>query len=439
MAEKIKEKTKLNEAQLERKRIILQCLSKQMTTMEAALTMNLTQRAVQYNLARYARLGDTCFIHGNTGKKRDDSFFLERKRKVLDIFQNTIIDGKNPFERISYAYFAELLRDNYGIKCSESWIKKTLNSIGYKTPNKYKAKKEEIAHLFRPPKECFGELVQADGTPYDWFGDGHQYCIQGFVDDATGIPVGLYMTKHECLLGYIEATRNMAQDYGLPKQMYPDRASVFFVSNTKSKTEKRLTQYGKMMERLGIDMFPAYSPQAKGRIERFWKTLQGRLPIQFKLHGIKTIEAANEFLQKVYIPKYIKRFAKKPKSKISKFVKADMKEVNAVLKATFPAKTDRAGVFQLMGYRFFCPDLPDKKINICLNERDGLWVTPEKSSVKYSCKLIETDTTGRMPEVMQLLIERVFLKNAKPKFREVYIDIDQELLDHYAPPKKQSA
>ena len=75
MAEKIKEKTNLNEAQLERKRIILQCLSKQMTTMEAALTMNLTQRAVQYNLARYARLGDACFIHGNTGKKRDDKFW----------------------------------------------------------------------------------------------------------------------------------------------------------------------------------------------------------------------------------------------------------------------------------------------------------------------------------------------------------------------------
>ena len=435
-----KEKISLSEAQALRRSYILKCLAGEMGTMEAALTLNLTQRRIQQQVKDYHNRGDVIFIHGNTGKKRIHKKYEALRVRVLDIFFNTRIDGTNPFENISYAYFTEILEEEYGIKVSEDWVTKILNAVGYKSPNKHRTKKGEVAHLFRPPKEHFGELVQADGTPYDWFGDGHQYCIQGFVDDATGIPVGLYMTKHECLLGYIEATRFMAMDYGLPQQMYPDRASVFFVSNAQDKDEEHLTQYGKMMAKLGIDMFPAYSPQAKGRIERFWKTLQGRLPVQFKLHGIKTIEAANEFLRNIYIPKYIKRFAKKPKSKISQFVKADMREVNAVLKATFPGKTDKAGVFQLMGYRFFCPDLPDKKINICLTERDGLWVTPEKSTKKYSCKLIETDTTGRMPEVMQLLIERVFLKNAKPKFREVYIDIDQELLAKFnAPPKKRSA
>ncbi len=434
-----KEKLKLNEAQMERRKYVMKCLLGQMGTMEAALILNLTQRRIQQQINDYRSRGDIIFIHGNTGRKRLQEKYEEMKARVLDIFFNTRIDGVNPFENISYAYFTEILEEEHKIKASEGWVKKILKAAGYKSPNKYRAKKEEVAHLFRPPKEHFGELVQADGTPFDWFGDGHQYCIQGFVDDATGIPVGLYMTKHECLLGYIEATRFMAMDYGLPQQMYPDRASVFFVNNAKDKTEERLTQYGKMMAGLGIDMFPAYSPQAKGRIERFWKTLQGRLPIQFKLHGIKTIEAANEFLRNVYIPKYIKRFAKKPKSDTSNFVKADIREVNAVLKATFSGKTDRAGVFQLMGYRFFCPDLPDKKINICLNERDGLWVTPEKSNTKYSCKLIETDTTGRMPEVMQLLIERVFLKNAKPKFREVYIDIDQESLQALPHKKRRSA
>ena len=439
MAEKNKETAKLNEAQLERKRIILQCLSKQMTTMEAALTKNLTQSAVQYNLARYARLGDACFIHGNTGKKRDDSFFLERKRQVLDIFQNTKIDGKNPFERISYAYFAELLEESYGIKCSESWVKKTLNSVGYKTPNKYRAKKEEVAHLFRPPKEHIGELVQADGTPYDWLGDGHMYCIQGFIDDATGIPVGLYMTKHECLLGYMEAFRLMAKNYGIPMQLYPDRLSVFFVNNAKDASKEHLTQFGKMMEKFGVDMFPAYSPEAKGRIERFWRTIQGRLPIQFKLHGIKTIEEANKFLNEVYVPKYVKRFARKAKSDKSLFVKADMFEINSVLKATYTAKTDKGGVFSLMGYRFFTPDLPNQKIHICLNELDGLWVTPEKSNKRYEVTLVETDTTGSMPEVMQLLIERVFLKDAKAKYREVYFEVDQDKFSRFGKRKKQSA
>ena len=433
------ETVKLNESQTERKKYILKCIANEMTTLEAALTTGLTQRRVQQQINEYKTKGDTAFIHGNTGKKHNDDFFIERKQKVINIFLYTRIDGKNPFENISYAYFTEILNEEFGIKCSETWVKKVLNSIGYKSPNKYKAKKEEIAHLFRPPKEHIGELVQADGTPYDWFGDGHQYCIQGFVDDATGIPVGLYMTKHECLLGYMEVFRNMATDYGIPMQLYPDRASVFFVNNAKDKTEEHLTQFGKMMKKFGVDMFPAYSPQAKGRVERFWKTLQGRLPIQFKLHGIKTIEEANRFLNEVYIPKYIKRFARKAKEEESLFVKADIKEINSVLKATFPAKVDRGGVFSLMGYRFFTPDFPNQKINICMNEKDGLWITSENSNKRHEVKLVETDTTGTMPEVMQILIERVFLKNAKPKFREVYIDLDQEKLAEYGKPQKKTA
>ena len=433
------ETVKLNESQTERKKYILKCITQEMTTLEAALTTGLTQRRIQQQINEYKEKGDTAFIHGNTGKKHDNAMYIERKATVTALFQNTRIDGKNPFENISYAYFTEILAEEFGIKCSETWVKKILNAIGYKSPNKYRAKKEEVAHLFRPPKEHIGELVQADGTPYDWFGDGHQYCIQGFVDDATGIPAGLYMTKHECLLGYMEAFRNMASDYGIPMQLYPDRASVFFVNNAKDKTEEHLTQFGKMMRRFGVDMFPAYSPQAKGRIERFWKTIQGRLPIQFKLHGIKTIEEANRFLNEVYIPKYIKRFARKPKEEETFFIKADMAEINSVLKATFPAKVDRGGVFSFLGYRFFTPDFPNQKITVCINEKDGFWITGENSSKRHEVKLVETDTTGTMPEVMQILIERVFLKNAKPKFREVYIDIDQEKLTEYVKPQKKTA
>ena len=432
-------KIKLNEAQEERKKYILKCLAKEMTTLEAALTTGLTQRRIQQQICEYAEKGDVAFVHGNTGKKHNDEIYIERKKTILNIFQNTRIDGKNPFERISYAYFAEILEEEFGIKCSVNWVKKVLNAIGYKSPNKYRAKKEEVAHLFRPPKEHLGELVQADGTPYDWFGDGHTYCIQGFVDDATGIPVGLYMTKNECLLGYIEAVRYMAQDYGLPQQMYPDRAGVFFVNNAKDKTAENLTQFGGMMDRLGVDMFPAYTPQAKGRIERFWKTLQGRLPVQFKLHGIKTVEEANRFLREVYIPKYIKRFARKPKEDASLFVKADMKEVNAILKATYTAKSDRGGVFSFMGYRFFTPDLPNQKICVCMNELDGFWVTPEKTDTRYEVQLVETDTSGSMPEVTKLLIERVFLANAKPKFREVYMEIDYDKLARYGKARKKPA
>ena len=137
-------KIKLNESQLERKKYILKCLSQEMTTLEASINLNITQRAVQQNICRFNKIGDKAFIHGNTGKKKETEYFIKRKQKVLDIFLNTRIDGINPFENISYAYFTELLNEDYKIKCSESWVKKVLKSIGYKSPNKYKSKKETL-------------------------------------------------------------------------------------------------------------------------------------------------------------------------------------------------------------------------------------------------------------------------------------------------------
>ena len=152
-----------------------------------------------------------------------------------------------------------------------------------------------------------------------------------------------------------------------------------------------------------------------------------------KLKGIDTVEKANEFLRDEFLDLYQKWFPVEPKSKETKFVKADINEVNSILKATFPGHIDKSGVFLLKGYKFFCPEITNQKILIHLNEKEGLWITDIKKSKKYSVKLVETDTTGLMPEVMKDLIDRTFLKNAKPKFREVYIDIDEIILSQVKP------
>lgn len=426
----------LTQAQVCKKKIILDCINGKIKTIEAALQMGVTQRCVQKRIARFKAKGDKAFINGHTGVRRINPEREVLRKRIEDIFLNTKVDGENPFEKISYMYFQEVLEEDFYIKASVSWVKKILNGVGYKTYKNYRKNKKGEVHLFRPRKEHEGELIQADGTPYDWFGNGHMYCIQGFLDDATGIPTGLYMTKNECLLGYVEAFREMSLNYGIPYQLYPDKASVFFINRKQKEDEtKKLTQFGKMMVKLGVDMFPAHTPEAKGRIERFWQTLQGQLPIQLKLHNIKTVENANRFLKNVYIPRYIKRHAKKAKSTESMFIKADMKEINSILKATVLAKTDKGGVFSLQGYRFFCPDLPNQKIKICLSEKDGFWVTPEKTDKRYEVTLVETDTSGTMPEVTKLLIEKTFLQNAKPLFKEVYFDIDQEVMAAYSKSK----
>lgn len=427
----------LNDVQKLRKKLILSILNKQKTTREAAFETGLTIRAIEIWVKRFKLLGDKSLIHGNKGKTKENPAKELLKKEILNIFLHTEVNGVNPFTDITYTYFTEILEEDYKIKVSVTFVKDILKKIGYKSPIKHSCRNQKV-FLMRERKEHTGELVQADGTPYDWFKNGHNYCIQGFVDDATGYPAGLYMTVNECMLGYVEAFRNMAEEHGIPEQLYPDKAGVFFVNQKTKDDEKHLTQFGLMMENLGVEMFPAHSPQAKGRIERFWQTIQHRLPNLFLLRGIGTIDQANEFLRKEFPKIYRRWFPVNPKSNETKFVKADMNEVNSILKATFPGHIDRYGVFSLKGYKFFCPELTDTKILIHLNEKEGLWITETKSSVRHSVKLVETDTTGSMPEVMKVLIDKVFLKNAKPKFREVYIDIDDIVLSQFKSKKKSA-
>ena len=118
--------------------------------------------------------------------------------------------------------------------------------------------------------------------------------------------LGLYMCKNECLLGYLEVLRQTLENYGIPISLYPDKYSVFFppkkvddhitVEEQLNGREKGVTQFGRIVEELGIDMFPASSPQAKGRIERLWETLQSRLVTEFRINKITNVDEANKFL-----------------------------------------------------------------------------------------------------------------------------------------------
>ena len=148
------------------------------------------------------------------------------------------------------------------------------DTLGENANNTTVAKNKKDLEISR--KDYEGELVQADGTPFEWFGDGNRYSLHGFIDDATGKITGLYMCKNECLLGYLEVLRQTLENYGIPISLYPDKYSVFFppkkvndhitLEEQLNGREKGITQFGRIVEELGIEMFPASSPQAKGRI-----------------------------------------------------------------------------------------------------------------------------------------------------------------------------
>ena len=223
----------------------------------------------------------------------------------------------------------------------------------------------------------------------------------------------------------------MFLNYGVPKALYSDRTRLLFKdvkeaskSGNIVKVEKPDTQLRKIVQEFGVDVIPASSPQAKGRVERLWRTVQDRLSVQFRLHNVHTVEDANKFLVDVFIPKFNRRFGHLPKSGDSAFVPASEKQVCSLLRTSFLGSTDNSGVVSLKGYRFYVPGFIRRKVLLCLSEKEGIWaeVPGDRNFVRYPVRLCETDTTGSLPEVYKLLVEKVFLQNAKPRFREVYYE-----------------
>ena len=290
---------RFTEMDIEKLIIIQSVIDGKRTGKEAAKKLELSERQVW-------RLVNKVRIYGNIGIKHGNSF-INRPRLLTLEFKKKIVDLKlsDDYYDTNFTHFHELLKERENIKLSYTSLYKILSEAGIKSKKKHKDRK---THRQRKRKSHEGDLVQADATPFDWFQDGNKASIHGFIDDATGKVLGAYMCEHECLLGYLEVLRQMLEDYGIPKCLYPDKFSVFFPATKQKLTieeqlqgkAKPTTQFKRIIDVLGIDMFPASTSQAKGRIERLWNTFQDRLVTEFKLENIKTIDDANSFLSQVY-------------------------------------------------------------------------------------------------------------------------------------------
>ncbi|MEE0865953.1 MAG: ISNCY family transposase [Clostridia bacterium] len=290
-------------------------------------------------------------------------------------------------------------------------------------------------HHRRKRKECEGMMLQADGTPFDWFGSGEKYSLHGFIDDATGKVTGLYMCKNKCLLGYLEVLRQTLENYGIPISLYPDKYSVFFppkkvndhitIEEQLNGREKGITQFGRIVEDLGITMFAASSPQAKGRIERLWETLQSRLVTEFRINKITSIEQANKFLI-TYIVKYNSQFAIKPQNKQNMFLKLPKRyNLDELLCVRFERTIDNAGVFSINNSKFQIMDksLPPKtKVQVYLSKKIGMRVKSKNKIYDVQpLEVISKDIIDNnsldlhlwLPDVVVDLINEYYLKDAK--------------------------
>jgi transposase len=283
----------------------------------AAELLGVGSRQVRRLRARFREEGFETVIHGNVGRipaNRTDPALLER---VLGLASP---EGK--YHDLNVCHLQELLGRNEQIAIGRSTLDRLLKQAGLRQKGKRSSPVHRRRRLRRPAE---GMLLQIDGSPFDWLdGRGPESALIGAIDDATGKIVFLLFRPTEDQIGYLLLLRTVAASCGLPMSLNHDRHTILRSPKQPTLEEELaghspMSQIQRVMAELGIESIPAYSPQAKGRIERLWGTLQDRLTKELRLAGIANLEEANAFLPG-FMERYNARFAKVPQDPNSAWV-----------------------------------------------------------------------------------------------------------------------
>ena len=307
--------------ELTRYEIIQRLIRKEINGTEASKQMGLTIRQVKNIKAKVKKYGHQGVIHGNRGKSSNRKISDEKIDKIEKIIRKKYYD-------FGPLFASEKLEKNHQIKVSKETLRQLM--IGWKLWKPKPRKKNKEYRSWRPRKEQYGEMEQFDGSYHKWFEDrGSECCLLASIDDATGRLTGLKFVKDEGVKPVFAFWKEYLQKHGKPLKIYVDRYSTY-KQNQKSVLDnpQSLTQFQRAMARdLEIEIIYAHSPQAKGRIERLFKTLQDRLIKELRLAGISTIEAANKFIEEVFIPQFIEKFAVVPQKRGNLHRKLNEREV----------------------------------------------------------------------------------------------------------------
>ena len=326
--------------------------------------------------------GPVATVHGNRNRKPVNTTEGNVKDLVVEL-------KTKKYTGTNFSHFAELLKEREGIDISQPTAHRILRGAGIASPRK---KKKIRAHRYRKRKDCPGMLVQLDASPYPWLG-GEDLNLHGAIDDASSTVVGLYLCKEETLEGYFEVARQMINNPGIPISTYSDKHTIFFSPKDKLTIEDQLegktepyTQFSDAMSVLGINMIPAGSAQAKGRIERLWGTLQDRLVQEFILNGIKDTKSANKFMLS-YIKKFNGRFSVVPKGEPVYRELGKSINIDHILCRKIQRKLDGGSAFSFGGkyYQLLsggkpAATIPRSRVSVLISTRIGI-------KAKYSGKV----------------------------------------------------
>jgi transposase len=278
---------------------------KRLTQKEAAGMLDLSVRQVKRLYRAYKAQGAKGLVSARRGKPSNHRLDEQVEQQVLDLL-------KAKYKDFGPTLAHEKLTEEHGIKISRESVRKLM--IVEKLWKSKRAKTPAV-HQMRERRACRGELVQADGSDHAWFEERGPKCtLLVYIDDATGELGELWFVPDETTFAYFETTRHYIERFGKPVALYTDKHGIFRVNQPRpSGTTSGLTQFGRAMQELEIQIICANSPQAKGRIERANQTLQDRLVKELRLRGISDIDTANAYLPE-FREDYNRRFAVLPRS-----------------------------------------------------------------------------------------------------------------------------
>jgi hypothetical protein len=268
----------------------------EITLVRAAQWLNLSERQARRIHKRFLAEKDAGLVHRSRGRPSNRRLDDAKRQKIVERHQARYAD-------FGPTHASEKLAED-DLAVSADTLTRLLKVAGVWTPlrrgRKHRSRRER--------RECFGEMVQMDGSPHDWFeGRGPRCVLMVLVDDATSRTHAKFF-KEETTVAAFESFGEWVELHGVPRSVYVDRDSIYRSDRPATVEEELagevpLTQFGRAMQELGVTLIKAHSPQAKGRVERKNRTMQDRLVKEMRLAGISTMEAANAFLKADFLPK----------------------------------------------------------------------------------------------------------------------------------------
>ena len=309
--------------------VILRAVAKKITWWQAAEIIGISDRSMRRWRERYEEFGFDGLLDRRRCRPSEKRVPLATVEQVLGLYRDRYFD-------LNVRHFHEKLEEKHGIQLSYTWVKAALQGAGLVA----KGRKRGVHRKRRPLP---GMLLHIDGSRHRWFQDERWHDLIVILDDATSEIYYAQLVEEESTVTVLAALREVVERKGVFCALYSDRGSHFWLTpEAGGKVDPhRLTQVGRALRELGVQMIPAYSPQARGRSERSFGTWQGRLPQELRLHGISTVEAANRFLREHYSGEFNRGFQVAAAQRGNAFLPPPRRELERIFSLQFERTVNR--------------------------------------------------------------------------------------------------